>query len=233
MQRKDVTTRLGIAAIALASLAWSATGAIASAIAYDTSGGSDGATYNGKPGNIPQGTFSVGFNGVTGGSFSQPGTNLLGSLVVKPTPGGTEGVYNDVPFNIRFTAPDLHKVVTETLTGNGGVPFQGLAQYDAIFTLFGHLDGTVQPDGKADLTYTVDGFRPFSTALVTTDRVYLSDLPFPTSALTAGPTFHLVTPAGGGSVAISVQVVPEPSTLAFALVGVAGLVLRRRLARRA
>lgn len=234
MRRNQAGTWTRRFALALAAIAGAAPAATAAAIAYTTTGGLGTTTYDGAPGQIVRGTAGVTFSGVTGGSFNTDGTNVLGSLVVTPIPAGAGGVYNNVPFNIQFTAPDLHKVVSNTVTPtDGSAPYQALTQYDAVFTLFGHLTGAVQTDGQSDLTYTVDGFRPVTSALMTTDRSYLSDLPFPVSDLTAGPTFHLTTPAGGGSLAITVQAVPEPSTLALACTVAAGLALRHRARRRA
>lgn len=222
MRRKgDVMGGIGGFALALASMAWPAP-ASASAITYNTGGSVTPAGFKQPDGSLV-GPGVVGVAGVTGGSFDLPGTIALGSLVVTPSSNGMSSTYTDVPFSISFNAPDLYRT-----SGSG----DDITVYNNVFTLTGHLDGTVRADGQADLTATVDGFSPLVNYPVTPGWHYVDGLPFSMSDLTTAPTFHLTTPAGGGSVAIDVQAVPEPSTLAFAGAVLAGLLLRRRSLRR-
>jgi hypothetical protein len=195
----------------------------ASAIRYGTDAG-QGLNYNvdGSRGSLTGPSVAT-FRGVTAGTFNLPGSIHLGDLVVTPSATGVSSHYSDVPFQIQFTAPDYHRVVGTPDVLNGGP----VTQYDAQFVLLGHLDGTVQGNGKADLTLTVDRILPGGLFMQTTDRSYLSDLPFSLNSLIAAPNFHLSTAAGGGSLSLDAQVVPEPSTLAFLSVVVAVLVLRR------
>ena len=228
MRRKDAMTRIGTAALALAALASAAPGAAASAIVYDATGEVGNYPLLGRSQGTLTGPAVVGYSGVKGGALNLPGPLDLGNLVVTPSSTGATSTYKNVPFTAQFVAPEFHKVVGTPFVTNGGP----VIQYDALFTMYGHLDGTVQGDGRANLTATVDGFQPWNLNPVTTDRIYLSDLPFPLSGLTAGPTFHLTAPAGGGSLTLAAQAVPEPSTLAFAGLALAGLLLRRRALRR-
>jgi hypothetical protein len=224
MDRDEIKVGFRWAALCLMLIVAAATTADASAVRYDTAA-VKGFDYNvdGSRGSLT-GPAVATFSGVTGATFGLPGSIHLGSLVVTPAATGVSSHYSDVPFQIQFTAPDYHRVVGTPYVLNGGP----VTQYDAQFVVRGHLDGTVLGNGKSDLTLTIDRISLGTLYPQTTDRGYLSDLPFSLSSLTAGPTFHLSTAAGGGSLSLDAQAVPEPSTLAFLGLVVAGLVLRRR-----
>lgn len=165
---------------------------------------------------------SIRFRGLNDGRYTGPGAVPLGSLVI--TPPGRDMTYGDVDFGIGFEIPDLGRILGAEAEG-------GFHQLLASFGLYGTLSGTVLADGRADLTLVLD---PGRTSLYQPGMGYPawltgSALPFELKDIRVGPTLHIATPAGGGSVAVTAQVVPEPTALAAFAATFAGLTLRRRL----
>jgi hypothetical protein len=190
--------------------------AIPASIAYSSDGFVDPA---GTAGRSP-----VQFQGVTNGTLQGAGPISLGKFVVTP-PGGGDVVFNGKKFAVQFTAPDYSWV------DPGHRPpgsFPATVQHDAVFSVFGHLNGVVHADGQANLSATVDNVMLQGITAQTTDRTYVNSLPFPLSDVRT-QTLSLSTGPGGGTAGIVVQVVPEPaSVLVYASMATALLVLGRR-----
>ena len=145
----------------------SAPTATASAITYSTVGSVSPGDPRVVDDGVLVGPAVVGAAGVTSGSFDLPGTIHLGSLVVTPSTDGAASTYTKVPFYLSFEAPEFYRTV-----GSG----DNMTVYQGVFTLNGHLDGTVRANGQADLTATIDGFSPWGINPIIPEWHYLNGL---------------------------------------------------------
>jgi hypothetical protein len=176
---------------------------------------------------VTAGRSPIQFQGVTNGTLQGAGPLSLGQVVVTP-PGGGDVVFNDKKFAVQFTAPDY------SWDDPGHRPsgsFPATVQHDAVFSVFGHLDGVVHASGQANLTATFDNVMPQGFTARPTDRAYVNSLPFPLSDVRT-QTLSLSTGPGGGTAGLVVQIVPEPaSVLVFASMATALLLLGRQKQR--
>jgi hypothetical protein len=189
--------------------------AIPASIGYSTSGWVS----------APWASGPISFVGLSGATLDSDSPFPLGQFAVAITQPGVTTTYTDTPFAIDFTAPQFHRVVSGTENGH-----PTLTQYDGVFEVYGHLDGTVGPDGRSNVVATFGGVSPSQSYLVmTADRGYLNGLPFPVSDLRIPTTLALDTPAFGsgasrrGTFPVTAQIAaPEPGSFAIFILAILG-----------
>lgn len=206
-------TGLRTAVIALGLVAWTATGAEASVLKYQTSTSLDSSGISGP-------------NAISFVPVSSAGVDLsageantsLGKFVVAPLPDNQSVTYNNTKFSITFLPASLDKVAANTAA-------------PLVFT--GRLNGKVSGDSLSTVTATFDK-APTTMYTIGNQTVQFK---LPDSSLS------LVPDQAGGVTTAQTQIlstsgpneapVPEPSTIALFLTTVGGLGLRRHvLARR-
>lgn len=174
----------------------------------------------------------------------------LGRFVVSKPESGGNVVFDQSAFAIEFNAPSYHKIEanpdpTSPLTQ---------VQFDGVFTVDGHLNGTVFADGTSTLKATIDGVKAVGLNQNSLDRSYVDALPFSVSGLDVVPELDLTSGPGGlagvdlsaqivdptptlysvdASAIRTIQPVPEPSSVAVFLAAACGLVVSRKKFRKA
>jgi hypothetical protein len=175
-----------------------------------------------RPGEMPStgvtGTPSISFRGIESGRYDGPGTITLGEFVVAPP--GQETTYHDADFGIGFEIPELHRSFSD---GRGSFRTQM-----ADLGVYGRLNGRVEADGRANLLVTFDTVEDWFPNRGYPAIVIEDSLPFLPSDFRPGATLQLTTPTGGGTLAVSATVVPEPATVAIFAMAMVGYGLRRR-----
>jgi hypothetical protein len=227
---------------------------------YDTLGvvdiGADPASVNGPA--ILQ------FKGVTDATFNPKvfAPINLGQFVASPATSATGQVttYTDTPFEVEIKTPEFNKTssvpVLSSLFPTLGKKLDLKTLVENSLLLQGHLDGTVGPNGQANITATVDSIKLGSFDGQTTDHathfafpIRFSQLVLPpswvlstsTASVTTPPTPTPPTTATTGTIApapaaemlVSTPIptpipTPEPSTIVFFATALGGLVLGRR-----
>jgi hypothetical protein len=207
-------TGLRTAVIALGVLAWTATGAEAATLKYQTSTSVDSSGVTGPN--------AISFVPVTNRSIdlSAGAANAsLGKFVLAPLPSDQTATYNNTPFHITFLPQSL-----DSTAANTGTPL----------TFSGYLNGKVSGDSLSTVTATFNQ-APTTMYAIGNETIHfklpdssLSLVPDQAGGETTAQTQILATSSGP-----SEAPVPEPSTIALFLTTVGGLGLRRHvLARR-
>jgi len=208
------------------------------------------------------------FQGVTKGTYA-PGSGQainLGQFVVSPSTAspGVATTYTNTPFEIQVRAPEFDKTSSIPLLSKA-LPKLGRSLHLKTVTMNsllidGHLTGTVDTSGRADVTARVDSVKLGGIQAHTQDHITrytfpirFNQLKLPTSwsmsALAPNPTLA-TTPLPAQSYASPAAAVvqpapaaemlapgpttptptPEPSTFAIFAVALGGLALARRRA---
>ncbi|MGE3821214.1 MAG: hypothetical protein AB7I30_17510 [Isosphaeraceae bacterium] len=192
----------------------------------------------------------ISFEGVQNETVQGEGPIPLGRFVIQKPESGGDVVFSDAAFAVEFNAPSYHKVEANS------DPTSALSkiQFDGVFTVEGHLNGTVFADGTSTLKATIDGVQATGLDQSSLDRTYVDALPFSVSDLDVVPELDLTSGPGGlagvdlaaqivdpSQMAVStmfttdvrsIQPVPEPSSLAVYLAAACALGLSRRRFRR-
>jgi hypothetical protein len=221
MHRIQGWTGLRAAVIALGLVAWTATGATASPLAYTTSGQVDTTTgvsssSGGTPVTPPDNVVSfVPLSSGNSVDLSTGQTNVgLGNFVISPLASGTQTTYSNTPIQISFQPQSYN-----------GTPISS----DPPVVISGVLNGTVNGPSSSTVTATFNPPSPSTFSLGSGNGT--GDFSLPTSALLLAPsTSNNGTTSAQGLVTSSTSSespVPEPSTIALFLTTVGGLGLRR------
>jgi len=214
MHRIQGWTGLRAAVIALGLVAWTATGAMATPLTYNTSGQVD--TKTGV-----SGTNVINFvplNNTNSVDLGTGQTNAsVGNFVIKALANDVSTSYTNTPFQISFLPVSY-----------GSTTFGTDASAPAPVVLNGVLNGMVNGASTSTVTATFNSVSPSSIDLGSGNG--LAKFSLPDSILLAPST------SNGGSTtaqdlvtssASSESPVPEPSTIALFLTTVGGLGLRR------
>jgi hypothetical protein len=222
--------------------------------AYDTAGevdvGADPASVNGSAVLKFQGIPSAMFDPRTGQTIN------LGQFVVAPASivAGQTTTYTDTPFNVEIQTPEFNKTsqvaLLDKLFPTLGKSLDLKTEIVNSLLIKGHLDGTVNANGQADVTATIDSIRLGSLAHETRDQVTHYEFPIRFSQLKLPSSWEMGTSVTTPSNTVSAAVVapapaaemitvatptptPEPSTIVFFATALAGLVIgRKRLMNR-
>jgi len=205
-------TGLRAAVIALGLVAWTATSATAAPLSYTTSGQVD--TKTGVAG-----TNVISFVPLNSGNsvdLSSGQTNVsLGNFVVSPLAAGASTTYTNTPIQISFLPASYG---TDTTVGS-----------DAPVVVSGVINGVVSGTSTSTVKAT---FNPVPNGLINLGTNGTAEFSLPTSTLLLAPS----TSNNGTTTAqglVTLESVPEPSTIVLFLTTVGGLGLRRFvLARR-
>lgn len=197
---------------------------MSSQIGYTTTGaiGTNGAS----------GAAIVAFRGIDDTFVPEQGLFKLGDFVVTPPLNGGITTYDRTPFSIYFRGPEsLEREVIDT--GPAGTPYSqwSITHYAAGFTLEGLLDGRVDGTDQSHLVATIHAIWPTPLVPYRPDQtVVVNGLPFPLEDLSYPRSLTIeLDRSGGGTVALTAEVVPEPASWAIFTVAALGLAAYQRV----
>ena len=158
------------------------------------------------------------------GSFTTPGSIVIGQFVTNPLPASATLTYNNTPFSINLNVGGVGV--------NSSYPsydYDNPNHYQ--YSIAGVLNGTISGDGSSSMRATVTSITGSGSGSVTTP-------PFPITALQINPQ-GIAAPNGStdGYTTLTAQVsvvglplpapAPEPSTVAVFGLALAGWAFRR------